>query len=148
MSGKIKEIQEKFSDFTESLKDRGKEWRNWAVYSYIPLVGWIYPYFFRKEEELSQFHAKQAMQLNVISLIAYFVIWILEYFPITAIFFGPGSILHPISRTIWLVVFFGYVALSGVGAYQAHSNRNWEIPYLKKGVDKIMDYVKSLRKKS
>ena len=142
MSDKIKEIQAKLA---ERFKSGGQAS---AACSYIPLVGWIYPYFFRKEDELSKFHAEQAMQLNILTLTLYFAIWILEYFPITAIFFGPGSILYPISRTLWLLVIFAYIAFSTIGAYQAYSATNWEIPYLKKIVTVTITYIKGLRKSS
>ena len=141
MSDKIKEIQAKFMG---SFKGSGQAL---AAYSYIPLAGWIYPYFFRKEDELSKFHSEQAMRLNVVTVAAYFAIWILEYFPITAIFFGPGSILHPISRTFWLIVVFAYIGFSTMGAYQAYLGKTWEVPYLKASVEKTTAYIKGLRKK-
>ena len=129
----------------EAVRSAGE---NLAAFSYIPLIGWIYPYFFRKEDELVSFHARQAMQLNVAIVAAYFFIWIIEYFPLTAIFFGPGSILHPISRTAWLLVIFAYIIFSVVAAYQAYSSNKWNIPYLQKGIEKSIDYVKGLRKGS
>ena len=143
MKEKVKEIQAKLID---AFQKSGGE--SLAALSYIPLLGWVYPYFFRKEEELVRFHASQAMQLNAMITAIYFLIWVLEYFPLTGIFFGPGSLLHPISRTLWLFTVFAYMAFSLVASYQAYSGKKWEIPYLKERVAKILDYIKSLRKRS
>lgn len=141
MSDKIREIQEKFNS-----KFQGKNEENVAASAYIPLFGWIYPYYFSKEQALCHFHGKQALQLNVAIVLLYFVIWLLEYFPLTSIFFGVNAILHPITRTIWLVSIFGYISVSGIGAYRALSGESWPVPYLQKVVTMIWNFIKSLKK--
>ena len=114
-----------------------------AAVGYVPLFGWIVPYLFKKDDEFCRFHGEQAMKLNGAFLAFYFVIWVIENFPLTAILFGLDSIFHPITRSLWLVGVIGYLALSAIGAFKALSEEKWEIPYLIKYVDEAIDLIKS-----
>ncbi len=140
MADKIKEIQTKI---IKQLRNGGEQ--TIAASAYIPIIGWVYPYFFHKDKPLCSFHAKQALQLNIVTVTIYFTIWIIEHFPLTAIFFGPGAILSPFSQTLWLVFLFAYLGFSIMCAYRAFCNESWEIPYLKPCVDKAISYIKSLK---
>ncbi|MBX7058659.1 MAG: hypothetical protein K1X75_11385 [Leptospirales bacterium] len=101
-----------------------------AAAAYIPLVGWAYAYFSKKEDDYCQFHARQGLKLNAVIGLIYFAVWFLETFPITAWFFGPDSLLHPITRTILYVSVAGFLAASAAAAAKAFQGERWEIPYL------------------
>ena len=137
MADRIRDIQSKM---TEQLEQGNLI----AAISYVPLVGWIYPYLARREDKLCQFHSYQALQLNIVISVIYFCVWLIENFIIINLLFGPGAILHPISRTIWLISLFIYLTVSAVGAYQAFGDNEWEIPYLKKGITTLMQHIKKI----
>ncbi|MBL8020037.1 MAG: DUF4870 domain-containing protein [Leptospirales bacterium] len=139
MADKIREIQ---SRFTKNLKDPGGSDSLPAVIGYVPLFGWIYPTFFKKDNDFCQFHGKQAMQLNGLMVAVYFIVWILEHFPITSWLFGPDAFLNPITQATWRLTMLGYFALSVVGAYKAFTEEKWEIPFLSDFAQKIEKQMK------
>lgn len=134
MADKIREIQDKMKSLQGSNQLL-------AASSYFPLFGWIYPLHGRKDDDFCQFHGKQGLQLNSLMLAIYFVVWILENFPIVSWFFGEENFLHPVSRTIWLVTAFVFIVLSIFCAYKALMAEKWEIPELKKFMDKIFKLI-------
>ncbi len=138
MSDKIREIQGRFKNIHGSDQLI-------AALSYVPLFGWIFPYYGKKDDELCQFHGKQAMQLNVVMLTVYFSVWILENFPIVSWFFGQDKILHPISQSAWLITAMAFIGLSIYGAFKAFSEEKWEIPGLSELVDKTLEQIKSAK---
>lgn len=120
--------------------------RLWAAISYFPLLGWVYPYYFRKKaSEHCRFHADQALYLNLLFLLLYFAIWLLENFPLTGIIFGSASLLSPILQTAWLLSQILYLALSGFSAYRAYRGETWKIPYLAFAMEKFIALVKKLK---
>ncbi len=142
MADKIRDIQAKIMEQLYS-----EDGHILAASSYVPLGGWVYPFFFKKGDQLAQFHSLQAMHLNLVIVVIYFSLWIIENFPLTSVFFGPGNMLHPLSRTFWLVSFFAYIGFSGVSGYKAFAGSVWEIPYLKTIVSKTFSFLKSFKKK-
>lgn len=136
MSDKIREIQSRFGKNVQGNDSLG------AVLAYVPLFGWIYPLLFKKDNEFCQFHGKQAMHLNAGMVAVYFVIWIIENFPITAWLFGADAWFHPITQALWRLTALVYFGLCGIGAYKAFSEEKWEIPYLSEIVEKIQKQIK------
>ena len=136
MADKIREIQSRLK-----TPEGGDQIA--APLAYIPLFGWIYPYYLKKEIELCRFHGKQAMQLNVVMLAIYFVVWVLENFPIVSWLFGPDHVFHHITRAIWLLTAIAFIGLSIVGAIKAFSEEMWEIPKLNELIDKIVELIKA-----
>ena len=130
MTNKIKQIQSKLS---ESFQGGNIA----AAVAYIPIFGWLYPYFAKKGDSFYYFHGRQSMYLNLVIVVVYSVIWLLEYFPVTALLFGHGSILHPVSRTIWLLSASAYVIVAAFAAKKAYDNEKWNIPYLDSLVQKV-----------
>jgi len=137
MADRIREIQSKL------LKNLHGGDQLAAALGYIPIFGWIFPYYFKKDDDFAQFHGKQALHLNIVLFGVYFVIWVLENFPLTSWVFGEGSFLHAISHSAWLITAFGYLALCIVGAFKAMSEEKWRIPYLSEYVERFIDQVKS-----
>ena len=138
MTDKIKQIQSKLS---ESFQGGNIS----AAAAYIPLFGWLYPYIAKKGDSFYHFHARQSMYLNLLIVVVYFAIWLLEYFPITALLFGPGHVLHPVSRTVWLLAALAYIVSTAFAAKKAYNNEKWNIPYLDALIQKIFDYIKDLK---
>ena len=113
-----------------------------AAAAYIPLVGWIYPYLSRKDDELCQFHGRQAMILNIVMVGLYFGVWLLENFPLTGWLFGEGALLAPITGALFLIASLVYIGLSLTAAFKAISEEKWEVPYLEDMVDKFQQQVR------
>lgn len=113
-----------------------------AAIAYVPLAGWIFPYLFRKEDELCQFHGKQGLKLNIVIVAIYFVIWVIENFPLTAWLFGLDEPLHPLTRTVWLVALVAYLGASAMAAAKALTEEKWSVPYLDEVLDRIMDRIR------
>ena len=117
-----------------------------AASAYIPLVGWIYPYTSRKDDELCQFHGRQSMILNLVMVTLYFAVWLLENFPVTAWLFGSGMVFSPITGALSLIATLVYIGLSLTGAFKAISEEKWEVPYLEELVDQFQKQVRGERK--
>ena len=135
MEDKIREIQDR-------LKGLGEGNRPFAVLAYVPLFGWIYPFYFRTQDALCQFHGRQAMRLNLVVLAVYFLVWILENFPIISWLFGPGQLLHHLSRAVWILAAGAYLAISAYAAYKALHDESWSIPYLDEYLEKALEQIK------
>jgi len=119
-----------------------------AAVAYVPLVGWIYPYFFKREDELCQFHGRQALKLNGALVAIYIAVWFLENFPLSAWLFGTGEPLNALSRTVWLVTLLGFLAVSVVAALKAFAEELWEIPYLDDAVDLVREQIQNERERT
>ena len=116
-----------------------------AAAAYLPLFGWIYPLNFRKEDDLCQFHGRQGMLLNLAMVAVYFVIWVLENFPLSAWAFGPTHFLNPISQSVWIISAIAYFGVSIFGALKALAEEKWAIPRLEETMDRILSQVRGQR---
>lgn len=143
MADKIRDIHSKFMKNLEG----GGGGELAAVIAYVPLVGWIYPYRMKKDDEFCQFHGRQGMRLNALAFGLYFVIWLLENFPLTAWLFGKGAMFHGISSGIWAIAASAYLIASLAAAFKAFSNEKWEIPLLEDVIQRLEDLVKDARDK-
>ncbi|EPG65465.1 hypothetical protein ACE5IS_06665 [Leptospira wolffii] len=118
-------------EFLEETKRvlEGDEYPNlFAAISYIPFVGWILPWFFRKNQEICKFHAIQAIKLNSGFVFLHLVVWFLREFPILS------TILKWIHANPVVTDFIDYVAwlaLLGygiLGAFQAYQGKLFVLP--------------------
>lgn len=116
-----------------------------AASAYIPVFGWIYPYIFKKDDELCQFHGLQSLKLNGVILFIYFAVWIAEHFPILSWFFADGRIFHPLSQALWVISLSVFLIVSLVAAYRAFSEEAWEIPYLADGIRDVFEKIRDLK---
>lgn len=134
---KLKDGISKIQDTTRKLKtdveDSIKSDTNYQIYSaigYIPIIGWMLPYFFKKKSSDCQFHAKQSAVLAVIFIMIMTVVWILNHLPILShllSFIGIKSFLIPAITYSSSVL---YIGVSLVSAYKAYNRDKWEIPFL------------------
>ena len=111
---------------------------------YFPLVGWIIPLVYEPAKaNKGSAHGRQSLNLNILLVAAYLAFWILKYFPITAIVFGPSiGLLNPLVEAAWLIVFLGYLGLSIYSAFHAYNQKYWEIPLLLSIVNRSTEYFK------
>lgn len=131
MADKIREIQERFKGNYQDGDQLS------AAIAYVPLIGWILPYRLKQEDALCQYHGRQGMRLNILMLCIYFTIWILENFPLTSWLFGQGEPLNALTSSFWIITLILYVIASGMAAYRAFMDEEWEVPYLEDIIDML-----------
>lgn len=134
MADKVREIQDRL---LKNIQD-GDQLS--AAIAYFPLVGWVYPLYFKKEDALCQYHGKQGQRLNGVLIGLYLTLWFLENFWLTAWLFGEGSFLNPISSSIKIIAVIAYLGVSLIAAYRAFMDEEWEIPFLRDVVDFFWDF--------
>ena len=139
---KFKDVKDVKDKLLNQIQEAG---RLPEAYAYIPLFGWIYAKYFRKGDKLSQFHGHQSMWLNIILVFSFFVVWVLEKFPLTSIFFGSGSFFNPIIGTVWIIVLLTYLWASIYGAYKAYNGQTWEVPYLKSAIEWLKGFYHQVK---
>jgi uncharacterized membrane protein len=140
MADKIRDIQSRL------VSNLGGRDQLSAAIAYIPLFGWVFPYVFKKEDDLCQFHGLQAMKLNAALVGVYFVVWVIENFPLTGFLFGKGAVFNPLTESVWLVAMIAYCVVSGIAAFKAFSEEKWEIPYFIEYLDEFIDQIKKEKK--
>lgn len=135
MSDRIRDIQNR-------MKGVGGGGGAAAAIAYVPLFGWIYPFYAKKDDELCRFHGKQGMQLNALMLAVYTVVFVLEHFPIVSFLFGPGQFFNAITQAVWRITALAYIGLSIYCALKAFEEEKWAIPHLDETINKAVDHVK------
>ena len=136
------------SNFFEQIKlylnqflehTRGEENQNYYSSSaYVPFVGWLFVYVFRREQPFCVFHAFQALKINLLVSIAFFILWFLTSFPpvkwfLSLVFFVP-IVTDFLEYLTWVFLLF----YSGWGAYLAYTGHETFLPYLDK-LEKFLD---------
>lgn len=139
----VEEVSRKAKEFTSSVKEtfEGSESnRLFAALGYIPVLGWILPYFFKREDELCQFHGKQSFVFSIFFIIMMTVVWIVENLPILShllSWIGIKAFLVPLLLYGTLLIYLG---ASAYAAYKAFQDEIWEIPYLGKFRSFILNF--------
>jgi uncharacterized membrane protein len=139
----ISKIQSKTNKIRHEVEDSIKSETNYNIYSalgYIPFVGWIIPYFFKKKSVECQFHARQSAVLTMIFIIIMAIVWILNNMPILShilSLIGIKAFLVPAITYSATVLF---IVVSGLAAYYAYHSESWEIPFL----PKIREFLSNL----
>src|SRR3989338_6227977 len=87
-----------------------------SAIAYVP-IGFILPLISKPKSKFCQMHAKQGM---VLSVLTFFILFVLVLIP------AIGSLL-----------FLGLIAAIGIGAFQAYSGLDWNVPVLTDVASKI-----------
>ncbi len=125
---KTKEVKNKVRDSVES-KDN---FHFYAAIGYIPFIGWMIPFFTKKESDLAQFHAKQSAVLSVLFIGLMAIVWILNNLPVLShllSWIGVKAFIVPAITYTGILVFLG---LSAIAAYKGYKKEEWDIPLLGK----------------
>ncbi|MCE9499291.1 MAG: DUF4870 domain-containing protein [Leptospira sp.] len=148
-SGKfsVGDISKTIEKATDHLKGDDKP-ELYAAIAYIPFVGWIIPFAFRKHQKLCEFHAKQSFKVNLGIAGILFTIWILRYFPIiswllTLVKFNP-IVTDFLNYAAWILL-IGYSVL---GASKAYNKEMYELPLVAEIEEKIKDISSGNKSKS
>ncbi|MEI1277343.1 DUF4870 domain-containing protein [Leptospira venezuelensis] len=138
-------------EFLEETKRllEGEEYPNlFAAISYIPFLGWVIPWFFRKKQEICKFHALQAIKLNLGFLFLYLVVWFLREFPILSTILkwihANPIVTDFISYVAWLAL-LGYGILGALQAYQGKLFVLPLFPEIENEVRKILSKIRGTK---
>lgn len=104
----------------------------YAAIGYIPIVGWIVPYFLKKNDDFCQFHGRQSAVLSLIFIVLMTMIWLMNNLPILShilSWIGITSNILPAITYISTVLFIG---VSAYAAYKAFDEEQWDIPFIEK----------------
>lgn len=119
----------------------------YAALAYIPFIGWILPFAFRKHQKLCDFHATQAFKLNLGIAAIMCTVWILKFFPIiswilTTIKFNP-IVTDFLNYLAWIVL----IAFSALGAVKAYNKEMYELPFISEIENKIREISRGSKNK-
>jgi uncharacterized membrane protein len=79
-----------------------------AAVGYIPVIGWIYAYFFQRKNELVMFHLKQSISL-FLDLIVVLLLWAVVGWVLTWIPYG-NVVAITLFTVVMLAFFVGFIA--------------------------------------
>ena len=96
-----------------------------AAISYIPVIGWLYAFFFARKEEPVMFHLKQSIGL-VIGLLGFFLVWVVAAWLLTWIPYG--SVLAVALFTLVITALLVGVVAWLVGIVNALSGKEADVP--------------------
>ncbi|MCC6274856.1 MAG: DUF4870 domain-containing protein [Leptospiraceae bacterium] len=119
----------------------------YAALAYVPFIGWILPFAFRKHQKLCDFHATQAFKLNLGIAAIMCTVWILKYFPIiswvlSAIKFNP-IVTDFLNYLAWIVL----ISFSSLGAIKAYKKEMYELPLIAEIEEKIKEISSASKNK-
>lgn len=120
---------------------KGEEVPNiYGAASYFPFIGWLFVYIFRKGQNFCVFHAFQALKINLISAILFFIVWFITNFPpirwfLRLIMFDPIA-TDFIEYITWVFL----LVYSAWGAAIAYKGDEVYLPY--------MDFIENKMDKS
>lgn len=146
----LKKVTTKTKDVTTKVKDSVDSNENFHIYAaigYIPFIGWMIPYFTKKESDLAQFHAKQSAVLTVLFVGLMAVVWILNNLPVLShllSWIGVKAFIVPAITYTGILIF---LAASAVAAYKGYQKEQWDIPLLGKIRTFLSDLFEPSKKK-
>ncbi|PJZ71009.1 hypothetical protein CH373_00290 [Leptospira perolatii] len=135
-------------EFLEETKRllEGEEYPNtFAAISYIPFVGWMIPWFFRKGQEICRFHSLQAIKVNIGFVFLYLLVWFLREFPILSwllrVIKANPIVTDFLSYVAWILLIF----YCGLGAAQARQGKHSALPLLPEIENEVRKVLRKIR---
>jgi uncharacterized membrane protein len=84
-----------------------------AAIGYIPVIGWIYVFFFQRNNPLAMFHLKQSIGI-ILSVIGFFIAWAVVAWVVTWIPYGDIFALAGFAMVIVVLIIGVIVWIIGV----------------------------------
>lgn len=113
----------------------------YAAIAYIPFGGWLVPYLFRKDQALCEFHAIQALKLNLGATLLFFCTWLLKVTPILSWILNLLKFNPIVTDFLIYVTWVFLIAYSGLGMYKAYNSEIYEFPYFGIIEKKIKEFL-------
>jgi len=127
---KSKDAAKKVSDSVQnSLHDESNS-KLYAALAYVPIIGPIMVFVFKKNQKLAMFHAQNAGYLQISFFLIYLAVWLFEFLPILSQLLGMIQFVPYMTDAIKYINIMGLLVLSVMGAIQANAGKLWTVPYL------------------
>ena len=131
----------------ESIQDDSNS-QTYAVLSYIPVLGPLVVFLFKRGQKFSRLHAQNAAYLQIAFFSIWLVIWLAENLPIVSRFLKIFQFVPFITNALMYLNVITLLLASAYGAWQASRAKSWVVPYLYKFMDeKIFKRVVAASKK-
>jgi uncharacterized membrane protein len=113
----------------DSLENEGNE-NIYASLSYLPVLGTIIVYLFKKEIKFVMGHAKNSLFNQLLFGIVLFVIWFLINMPLISTILKATLFIPVMTSAIMYIDIIFIIASSIYGAIKAYNLKTWETPYI------------------
>ncbi|MDH5719495.1 MAG: DUF4870 domain-containing protein [Spirochaetia bacterium] len=121
----------------QSLEDDSNE-QTYGAFAYIPLIGPLVVYLFKKKQKFSKLHAKNALYLQSSALILWLTIWLLENIPFISHLLKAIQFIPYITNALLYINIVTFFILSLIGAYKGFNKNLWTIPVLTAFIEKYI----------
>ena len=128
-------------DIKSSLKDSlGKQWDNkvYASFAYVPILGPLVIFLYKRSQKLSMLHAKNAAYLQLAFCSIWLVIWLLENIPVFSHLLKLIQFIPFVTNALMYMFSILFILLSAYGALQGFREKTWLTPYLYQFFDKYL----------
>ena len=127
----------------QSLEDETNE-KTYGAFSYIPVLGPLVVFLFKKNQKFSKMHAKNASYLQGTAFVIWLFIWLLENIPLISHLLKAIQFIPHITNALLYINVVAFLILSFMGAMKGLNKKAWSIPVLNGLLDK---YIFKQRKK-
>ena len=120
-----------------SLEDETNE-KTYAAVSYVPFLGPVIVYLFKKKQKFSKWHAKNAAYLQGTAFIVWLVIWLLENIPFISHILKAIRFIPHITNALLYTNIVAFIVFSFIGIFKALKNNKWSTPLLNSFIEKYL----------
>jgi uncharacterized membrane protein len=138
----FEQIKIYLSQFLENAK--GEENQNYySAAAYVPFVGWLFVYIFRRNQSFCVFHAFQALKINLLVSIVFFILWFFTSFPPVKWLLSLVLFVPIVTDFLEYVTWVFLLSYSSWGAYLAYTGNETFLPFL----DKLENFLEKSEKR-
>lgn len=135
--GKSRESVDQLRNNVQSSLESNENEKFYASFAYIPLLGPLVCFLFKRKQRLTFIHAKNSSYMQFSMIILLFIIWLLNNIPgishlLKMIMFSPI-----ITNAILYIGAVLYLVGSVYGAVKANERKPWVVPYLYETMEKF-----------
>ena len=120
-------IQESINDEVHSDK--------YATFAYIPCVGPIVAFSFKKSQRFVKLHAQNAFYLQAAFFAIWLCVWLIENLPIISSFLKVLQFVPFVTNALMYLNVIVFLVISSIGAWNAHQKKVWMTPFLYKFIN-------------
>lgn len=113
----------------QSLIDEKNE-RTYSVFAYVPIVGIIVVFLFKRNQKLSKIHAINAAYLQIGFVAIWIAIWLLENIPVLSDILKFIMAIPYITNALIYLNILMLIVFSIYGIFKANKGIKWKVPYV------------------
>ncbi len=108
--------------------------KGYATFSYVPLVGPLISFYFKKTHKIIKLHTENALYLQISFLFIWLCVWLAENIPIISSFLKIFQFVPFVTNALMYLNITIFILTSTFGAWNAYKEKQWVVPYLYKFV--------------